>query len=95
MSTHHLYSYICEIAGVPAPRYSFPTEAVLLGAYGLEVALSLAGIETPLSSGAIMISTAFNYLEPGKELEELGITPRPLSETVADSIKWYRKIGYC
>ena len=56
---------------------------------------SLAGIETPLSSGAIMISTAFDYLDPGKELEELGITPRPLSKTVADSIKWYRKICYC
>ncbi|MGA9721955.1 MAG: NAD-dependent epimerase/dehydratase family protein, partial [Candidatus Binatus sp.] len=82
MSTHHLYSYICEIGGVPAPRYSLPTDIVLLGSYGLETALSVAGIETPLSSGAIMISTAFDYLEGGKELEELGITPRPLSETI-------------
>jgi len=95
MSTHHLYSFICDVAGVPAPRYSFPTEAVLLGVYGLEMALSLAGIKTPLSSGAIMISTAFDYLEAGKELEELDITARPLSETIADSIQWYREIGYC
>jgi dihydroflavonol-4-reductase len=95
ISTHHLYSYICETAGVPAPRYTFPTDGVMLGAYALEMALNLAGIETPLSSGAIMISTAFDYLEAGKELEQLGITPRSLSDTVADSIKWYRQIGFC
>jgi dihydroflavonol-4-reductase len=95
MSTHHLYSFICEVAGVEPPRYSFPAEAVLLGAYWLETMLDLAGMRTPLSSGAIMISSAFDYLEPGKELEELGVTPRLLSETVADSIQWYRQIGYC
>jgi dihydroflavonol-4-reductase len=95
ISAHHLYSFICEIAGVSPPRYSFPAEAVLLGAYGLEVILGTLGIETPLSSGAIMISTMFNYLEPGKELKNLGIAPRPLSQTITDSIKWYRQIGYC
>jgi nucleoside-diphosphate-sugar epimerase len=95
MSTHHLYSMVCEIAGVPAPRYSFPTEMVMLASYGLELMLSVAGIESPLSSGAIMISTAFDYLEAGKELSAMGIKPRPLEETIRDSITWYRKIGYC
>jgi hypothetical protein len=31
----------------------------------------------------------------GGELSELGITPRPLSETIVDAINWYRQIGYC
>ena len=95
MSTQHLYSTICEIAGVPAPRYSFPTEMVMLASYGLELVLRVAGIESPLSSGAIMISTAFDYVEVGQELARMGIKPRPLDQTIRDSIRWYRKIEYC
>jgi dihydroflavonol-4-reductase len=93
--TRDLYSFICEVAGVPAPKYSLATEPVLLGAYWLELMLSLAGLEAPLPSGAIMIPTAFEYLESGKELEDLGVTPRPPLETIADAIRWYRHIGYC
>jgi dihydroflavonol-4-reductase len=95
MPTHDLYSLICEVAGVPPPRISIATEPVLAGAYLLEAMLSVAGLESPLSSGAIMISTAFDYLEPAGELEELGVKPHPLEQTIVDSIKWYRRIGYC
>ena len=95
MSARHLYSYICEVAGVPAPRYSLPTDLVLMGSYALETALTAAGIESPLNTGAIMISTTFDYLEAGHELEKLGIKPRRLSQTISDSIGWYSTIGYC
>lgn len=93
--THDLYSLICEIGGVPAPRYSLATEPVMAGAYFLETMLGLGGFDTSLSTGAIMISTWFDYLEPGNELEELGVTPRLLKETIVDSIEWYRQSGYC
>ena len=95
IQAHDLYSKICEIAGVPAPRLRFPAEPVLAGAYFLELISGAAGLESPLSSGALMISTVFDCLEPAEELKKLDITPRPLSKTITDSIKWYREIGYC
>ena len=95
MPTQELYSVICETAGVSPPRYSFPTQPVMGVAYILEVLLGFAGLESPLSSGAIMISTTFDYLEPTMELQDLGVTPRSLSETISDSISWYRQLGYC
>lgn len=95
LPTHDLYRLVCELAGVESPRYSFATEAVAAGSYLLEALLGFASTETPLSAGAIMISTMFDYLEPKRELEELGVIPRLLEETLADSIQWYRKIGYC
>ena len=42
-----------------------------------------------------MMATLFDYMVAGKEMSELGITPRPLSETIMDAINWYRQIGYC
>jgi len=42
-----------------------------------------------------MMATLFDYMVAGKEMSELGITPRPLCETIVDAINWYRRIGYC
>jgi len=43
----------------------------------------------------MMMASLFDYTIAGAELSKLGITPRPLSETIVDAIKWYREIGYC
>jgi len=43
----------------------------------------------------MMMATLFDYIVSGNELQKLGITPRPLSETLVDAIKWYRQVGYC
>ena len=42
-----------------------------------------------------MMATLFDYLVSGDQMSQLGVAPRPLSETIVDAIKWYRKIGYC
>jgi hypothetical protein len=43
----------------------------------------------------MMMATLFDYIVPGNELQKLGITPRPLTATLVDAIKWYRQVGYC
>jgi len=95
ISTHELYSLICELGGVSSPRLSTAASFALAGAYAIELALGTIGERTPLPSGGMMMATLFDYMVPGRELEQLGVTSRPLSETVTDAIKWYRQIGYC
>ncbi len=95
VSTHELYSRICRIGGVPPPRLSASASATLMSAYWIETMFTAIGRKSPLPSGGMMMATAFDYLVPGNELEELGINLRPLDETLADAIGWYREIGYC
>jgi nucleoside-diphosphate-sugar epimerase len=95
ISTEEMYSLICELGGVPRPRISTATTLALTGAYAMELMLGTMGERTRLPAGGIMMATLFDYMVSGTQLSELGITPRPLSETIADAIKWYRKIGYC
>lgn len=95
ISTDELYSLICAIGGVPPPRISTAAGFALAGAYAMELLLGTIGERTRLPAGGMMMATLFDYMVPGLELQELGITPRPLSETVIDAIKWYRQIGYC
>lgn len=95
ITTDELYSLICELGGVPRPRLSSSTSLALVGAYAAELALGAIGEKTPLPVGGMMMATLFDYMAPERTLDELGVTVRPLSETVGDAIKWYRQIGYC
>jgi len=94
--TNDLYSLICEVGGVsPPPRYSMPTSFAIAGTYLMELTFGVMGRKPLLPSGGMMMATTFDYLERTDSLAELGITPRPLSDTIADAISWYREIGYC
>ena len=95
ISTEELYSLICKLGGVPRPRVSTATTLALAGAYAMELMLGAIGENTRLPAGGMMMATLFDYMVSGKQLSELGVSPRPLSETIVDAIRWYRRIGYC
>ena len=95
ITTEELYSRICELGGVPRPRISMATTVALAGAYAVELMLGTIGEKTRLPAGGMMMATMFDYVVAASESKELGITPRPLTETLIDAIKWYRQIGYC
>lgn len=95
ITTEELYSRICELGGVPRPRISTAITVALAGAYAVELMLGTIGERTRLPAGGMMMATMFDYVVAASESKELGITPRPLTETLIDAIKWYRQIGYC
>ena len=95
ISTPDLYGLICKLGGVPAPGLSISAGLALLGAYWMELITGAMSGQPLLPSGGMMMATAFDYLTQSDEMCKIGITPRPLSETIADAITWYRQIGYC
>lgn len=95
VSTKELYSLICEIGQVPPPRFTMAANAALAGAYVWELMLGALGATTTLPAGGMMMATLFDYMSRSHQLQDLGITPRPISESISDAIDWYRHIGYC
>jgi dihydroflavonol-4-reductase len=95
ISVHDLYSLICHLGSIPAPRLSIDADMTMLSAYWTELAFASIGREAPLRSGGMMMATAFDAVLPANGLAELEIAPRPLANTISDAIEWYRKIGYC
>ena len=95
ISTRQLFSRVCEIAGVTRSVFRTPSSLALAGTYLVEVMSRMIGQQAPLPSVALVILATFDFAIGESALLELGITPRPLSETLADAIKWYRQIGYC
>jgi dihydroflavonol-4-reductase len=95
ISTHDFYSLVCHIGGVTPPRIASSATLAMAGSYLVELAYRFLGEQTPIISAGMMMATAVDYLQPGSALNELGITPRPLNDTIKDAIEWYRAIGYC
>jgi dihydroflavonol-4-reductase len=93
--TRDLYELTCQMGGVAAPRFATATDLAILGSYSAEVMFSMLGQQTPIISAGMMMATAFDQFHPHMRTAGLAITPRPLTETIADAIRWYRAIGYC
>jgi len=95
IGARELYGMICDLAGVPRPRFLTATRPTIVGAYLMEMALGLVGRRTPLPAGGMMMAAHFDQELPDNALPDFGITPRPLEDTILDALEWYRQIGYC
>ncbi len=95
VTTEELYAVVCGLGGVPMPKLTASTNFAMFTSYLTEIAFSALGQQTPLVSAGMMMATAIDYLDRPNAIEDLGIAPRPLTETIRDAITWYRSIAYC
>jgi nucleoside-diphosphate-sugar epimerase len=85
----------CEIAGVKAPRFSTDALVGTAALYSLEATLALAGRKTPWPSLPTMLVASSYVAQPSPEQLAHKGQPRPLDNTLADSIAWYKKLRRC
>ena len=90
-----LFRWICEIGGASPPPLSGPLWAGAFGGYWLEAIFRAGRASPPFDSLAAMVAYQHEWMPPSRALRDLGITIRPLYETLVDSVEWYREIEYC
>ena len=80
-----------SIAGVRAPRFTPPMFLMrgLVGAVGLLSRLRRR--PPPITREVLEIVGRYAWYDASKARTELGWTPRPLGETLADAIEWLQK----
>ena len=75
--------------GKAAPML-IPYRAAYLIAWGVERTMKLLRRrDYVMSTDAIFLSNAFREMDSSKARRELGWTPRPISETVRDAVRWF------
>ncbi len=84
---------ISEVLGIPIrcvriPRWALPVLAEAVG-----VLLKL-GVHLPIERTRVLLSGEYMYYDNSKAVRELGLTPRPFAETVADAYRWYVEHGF-
>ncbi len=82
-----------EVTGVPAPRLVTPMWLAGLGAPFMTLGNTLFGIEPLYTSEGLHALRANRRLSTKKAEDELGFSPRPLRDTVADIYEWFDQTG--
>lgn len=92
---HMLCGWLCEMAGVAAPKAMAPAPFSVAAAWWSEAAFGALGRRSPLPALAAILTAMHDARDPSPLQLDLGPAPRPLSATLADTLAWYRSIAYC
>lgn len=91
ISVHALTDMICDLAQVARPPRWRGLAAGAMVLYSAETLLALVGRDSAYPSLPVLLTLASHACAISPEQRALGLEPRPLSETVADEINWYRQ----
>lgn len=90
-----LVAQICRLGDAPAPSWSAPIALGMAMAYWAEAALALSGRPSPYPALVPLLLGECYPMTISPAQRDLDVTPRPLEQTLGESIEWYRAIGYC
>lgn len=83
-----------QISGIPAPRLRIPYPIALGIAWVSENYARLTDSATLITLEGVRTMHAHTPISSAKAMRELGVTFRPLEETLRDEVSWYREHGY-
>lgn len=93
-SLNQVAQTVHQLTGVRVPGWTIPYPLALVVAWASETVARLRGTETVMTVSGIRTLHAGVRLNSQKAERELGVSFRPLAETLADEIEWYAKHGY-
>ena len=84
-----------KVTGSKAPRFVTPTILAKMGIPFIRLYATIRH-EHPLYTGDSLdiLNSCNKHIKNDKAVKELGYSSRPLEETIADTIEWYKKEGY-
>lgn len=94
-STDEVLSDIETISGAPAPRLRYPAAFGVLPSYWAELMWATVGRPSPLPSLLPTLICEQGWMKTSDQQQALGVVPRPLDETLRDTVRWYQDLGYC
>ncbi|MFD1957278.1 SDR family NAD(P)-dependent oxidoreductase [Paenibacillus thailandensis] len=90
VSHQQLMLLLMDVTGIPAPQRRLPNGFMLAAAWAAERYAALTGKTLSLSVNGVRSMTNKKRTSALKAKRVLGVTFRPLEETVRDTVDWYR-----
>ena len=89
-----LLGILSERTGVPVPRWSVPYPVGLAVAHVSEwIADHVTGRTPKATVTGVRLTRRTMHFDASRSLAELGLTPRPVAESLADAVAWLRETG--
>jgi dihydroflavonol-4-reductase len=94
MALAEILAGVAQAAGRRPPLLQVPHSVLFPVAVGAELAARVTGREPFITLDGVRMSRKKMYFSSEKASRELGYTPRPAREAIADAVGWFRDNGY-
>ena len=94
-SIRTVFGYLAKLTGLPEPAWRVPYPVALAAAYVSEwVADVVTGTIPAATVTGVKLTRRRMHFDASRSLAELGLKPRPVSESVADAVRWFGEVGW-
>jgi dihydroflavonol-4-reductase len=94
-SIRSVFGYLAKLTGLPEPRWRVPYPVALAAAYVSEwVADAVTGTIPAATVTGVKLTRRRMHFDPSRSLAELGLRPRPVADSIAEAVRWFREAGW-
>jgi dihydroflavonol-4-reductase len=95
LSIREVFARLARLTGLPEPRWRVPYAVALTAAYVSEFVADVCTHEPPAATvTGVKLTRRTMHFDPQRSLTELGLVPRPVSESLADAVAWFARMGW-
>ena len=95
LSIREVFGILARLTGLPEPRWRVPYALGLAAAYVSEFVADVVTHRGPAATvTGVKLTRRRMHFDPSRSLAELGLTPRPVRESLADAVAWFRQVGW-
>jgi dihydroflavonol-4-reductase len=95
ISIREIFQKLSRLTGIPEPRWRVPYPVALTAAYVSEFVADVATRRSPAATiTGVKLTRRTMHFDASKCLAELNLAPRPIDESLADAVGWFREMGW-
>jgi dihydroflavonol-4-reductase len=95
LSIRQVFAHLANLTGLPTPSRRIPYPVALAAAYVSEaIADNLTHRSPAATVTGVMLTRRVMHFDPRRSLDELGLYPRSVAQSLADAVAWYRAEGW-
>jgi dihydroflavonol-4-reductase len=90
-----VFEILADLTGLPRPRRRVPYGVALAAAYTSELLADVVTHRMPAATvTGVKLTRRVMHFDARRSLEELGLRPRPVAESLRDAVTWFHEIGW-
>ena len=94
-SIRSVFNHLAKLTGLPEPKWRVPYPVALTAAYVSELlADTVTGTIPAATVTGVKLTRRRMHFDASRSLAELGLTPRPVAESIAEVVQWFRAQGW-
>jgi dihydroflavonol-4-reductase len=95
LSIREVFRLLAGLTGLPEPRCKVPYAMALAAAYVSEWIADVVTHKMPVATvTGVKLTRRVMHFDAGPSLAELGLRPRPVSESLREAVQWFREAGW-